>query len=322
MILGLINPAWVRFTRLETRKSVLGVGIGSLALLSIVFFTFYSLLLICGVVSWLMIFGLYNPTWVRFTRLKTRGAIFGVGMGIIVFSMPIAFLFVPEEVKQEMIAKEAEEKARQDRIALERELAQKEKDRIDSIREAKEKARRDSIALEKARRDSIRTERAKQQLSAARSAYDSGNFKNAIASAQEATSTLKSIRNIPEASTLNDEAKTLLADAKEAFANVPKFILSADQLYQEYENNEIAADNKYKGKIVLISGKIQNISKDDIWNTPIIIIGSELFGVRCHLERSENPAVARLSKGQRVSVKGEVKGKDFPYVHVKNCTLQ
>ena len=166
-------------------------------------------------------------------------------------------------------------------------------------------------------------EKAKQQLSAARRAYDSGNFKNAIASTQEATSTLKSIRNIPEASTLNDEAKTLLADAKEAFANAPKFILSADQLYQEYENNEIAADNKYKGKIVLISGTIQNISKGD-WGRPIIEIGSELYsGVRCHLKMSEEHAVARLSKGQRVSVKGEVKGKDLPYyVHVKNCTLQ
>ena len=60
MFLGLINPAWVQFTRLKTRKSIFGVGIGSLALLSIVFFPFYSLILIGVVVSWLMIFGLYN----------------------------------------------------------------------------------------------------------------------------------------------------------------------------------------------------------------------------------------------------------------------
>ena len=171
MILGLINPAWVRFTRLKTRKSVFGVGIGSLALLSIIFFTFYFLFLISVVVSWLMIFGLYKPTWVRFTRLKTRGAIFGVGMGIIAFSMPIAFLFVPEEVeevRQEMIAEEAKEKARQDRIALERELARLKKARQDSIRELKEKARRDSIALEiaraeKARQDSIALEIARKE---------------------------------------------------------------------------------------------------------------------------------------------------------------
>ena len=162
-ILGLINPAWVRFTRLQTRESILGVGLGSLALLTIIHFLYYFLLSICVVVWLLGLLGLINPAWVQFTRLKTRGAILGVGIGITVLLVSIAAFFTPEEVMQEIIAKEAIEKARQDSIALVREQERIARARRDSIREVKEKARRDSIAfvrkqkkLEKARQDSIR----------------------------------------------------------------------------------------------------------------------------------------------------------------------
>ena len=249
----------------------------------------------------LLIIGLIRPAIVvRWGTKQTRGrALLYYGLSFMVLAI------VAAQVKpQELIEKERQERIQQ---AQQREERAREKE--------KEKERERQEQLQKAQPI---LEKAKQQLSAARSAYASGDFKNAIASAQEATSTLKSIQHIPEASTLDDEAKTLLADAEEELANAPDYILSADQLYQEYENNEVAADNKYKGKIVLISGTIQDIGKD--FMSAYIRIGSDLYlGVRCSF--SEEASVARLSKGQRVRVKGEVSGKGVN-VLVKNCSLQ
>lgn len=51
-------------------------------------------------------------------------------------------------------------------------------------------------------------------------------------------------------------------DTKEVQSKTPSYTLSADQLYREYESNEVAADEKYKGEIVIVYGEIQDIGKD------------------------------------------------------------
>ena len=112
-------------------------------------------------------------------------------------------------------------------------------------------------------------------------------------------------------------------DTQEIKSQDASYTLSADQLAREYENNEVAADAKYKGKIVIVSGTIQDIGKD-VMDEPYIIIGGSGFldGVQCFFTESEESSVAHLSKGQRVSVKGEVSGKIIGNVLVKKCSLQ
>jgi len=39
-------------------------------------------------------------------------------------------------------------------------------------------------------------------------------------------------------------------------------VITSQQLYNAYEANEVAADQKYKGKILLVSGEIEDIAKD------------------------------------------------------------
>ena len=94
------------------------------------------------------------------------------------------------------------------------------------------------------------------------------------------------------------------------------------QRHREYENNEVSADAKYKGKIVIVSGKIQDIGKD-IMDEPYIVIGGEGFldGVQCSFAKSQESSIARLSKGQNVKVKGKVSGK-MGNVQIENSSLQ
>ncbi len=100
------------------------------------------------------------------------------------------------------------------------------------------------------------------------------------------------------------------------------FTLPANQLYSEYDANEVAADTKYKGKVVIVTGTIQDIGKD-ILDDAYIVIGGRGFldGVQCMFTKGEQSSVAQLSKGQQVRVKGEVAGK-LGNVLVKKSILQ
>lgn len=111
-------------------------------------------------------------------------------------------------------------------------------------------------------------------------------------------------------------------DTRKVQSQAPSYTLSANQLYREYESNEVAADTKYKGKVVIVSGRIQDIGKD-IMDDAYIVIGGKGFldGVQCTFTKSEQSSVASLSKGQQVSVKGEVAGK-MGNVLVKKASLQ
>lgn len=111
-------------------------------------------------------------------------------------------------------------------------------------------------------------------------------------------------------------------DTKRVLSQVPSYTVSADQLYNDYNSNEVAADAKYKGKIVLISGIIQDIGKD-IMGQAYVVIGGKGFidGVQCLFTKGEEFSVARLSKGESVTIKGEVEGK-MGNVLVRKATLQ
>jgi hypothetical protein len=112
------------------------------------------------------------------------------------------------------------------------------------------------------------------------------------------------------------------SDTKKVKSQPSSYSLDANQLFRDYKANEVAADDKYKGQVVTVSGVIQNIGKD-ITGNAYVVIGGEGFldGVQCTFTRGEQSSVARLSKGQFVTVKGEVTGK-MGNVLMNKCSLQ
>ena len=97
------------------------------------------------------------------------------------------------------------------------------------------------------------------------------------------------------------------------------YTLTAEQLLSEYKADEAAADNKYKGKVVLISGPIRQSGK--FMGTAYIVIGGHGFldGVQCMFRESARNA--SLAKDSQVTVKGEVGGRKGN-VLLRNCTLE
>lgn len=111
-------------------------------------------------------------------------------------------------------------------------------------------------------------------------------------------------------------------DTQEVQSQEPSYTLSAEQLYDEYDSNEVAADGVYKGKVIVVSGTIQDIGKD-IMDEAYIIIGGQGFldGVQCYFTEAGLSTVSQLSKGDFVTVKGEVQGK-MGNVVVRKSSLQ
>lgn len=97
--------------------------------------------------------------------------------------------------------------------------------------------------------------------------------------------------------------------------------IAAAKLYQEYEANEIAADKKYKGKKMRISGKVESIGKD-VLNEPYITLyaGDAAFHVQCYLNDGAQAEI--LKKGDTIVLDGEVSGLSVLNVLVKDCVIQ
>lgn len=108
----------------------------------------------------------------------------------------------------------------------------------------------------------------------------------------------------------------------EIASEVPTIEISASQLYADYEANGVAADEKYKGKVLLVTGVVNNIDKDILDAIYVTLKADEYFGdVQCYFADSHTKTAAQLSKGQKITVKGKCDGK-LMNVALKGCTIE
>lgn len=91
--------------------------------------------------------------------------------------------------------------------------------------------------------------------------------------------------------------------------NKPEFELTATQLYNEFNDNELAAYAKYKDKVISVSGRYaaSGVSLGNPWI--LLDAGSKFFTIQCFLKSNSVQAAASLKKGSNVRVKGIVSGK-------------
>ena len=117
-----------------------------------------------------------------------------------------------------------------------------------------------------------------------------------------------------------DEFENLDQNPKVTSDSNPSVTISASKLYKEYNENEIAADEKYKGKIIEVTGVIRDIGNDIMDNAYITLVGNEYFGdIQCYF--NEKSVVAKLSKGKRITVIGSCSGL-MMNVQINNCIVR
>lgn len=114
----------------------------------------------------------------------------------------------------------------------------------------------------------------------------------------------------------DDDKENEKVEKAEATASI-----SAADLFAEYEANEVAADKKYKGKVLEISGVVDDIGKDFLDEMYVTLAAGKHFGhVRASFGEAHADRVASLQKGQSLRLKCRCEGKMMS-VMVKNCTF-
>ena len=98
--------------------------------------------------------------------------------------------------------------------------------------------------------------------------------------------------------------------------------LTANQLYKAYDDNEIAADNKYKGKKLAVTGKISDIS-EVFGNIAVDLKSDDGIGwttIRCTMKNRDE--VSKLRKGQKVTIIGTCDGLTLNVaINLEDCEV-
>jgi hypothetical protein len=84
--------------------------------------------------------------------------------------------------------------------------------------------------------------------------------------------------------------------------------LTATQLYETYQQDEKKADSLYLGKVIEVSGAIDNLQKTDSTVNILLSAGQPTGGINCSLPAEEGSKTSALSKGATVRVKGRCVG--------------
>lgn len=103
------------------------------------------------------------------------------------------------------------------------------------------------------------------------------------------------------------------------------YLVSAQALHAEYAANEVAADAKYKGKLIVVFGSLAEIRKDAFGNAILDLATSRqqlsLYEVHCKLRESEHGQAAGLAKGAVVFVKARCDGFVLKSVMLSDCVI-
>lgn len=102
--------------------------------------------------------------------------------------------------------------------------------------------------------------------------------------------------------------------------------ISAVDLLEAYDANEVKADKLYKDKILEVTGDVKSIGKD-LFDKVYITLGDKdeafaIISVQCYFkDDSEIDKVAELSEGDKVTVVGVCEGGTLN-VTLKKCVLK
>ena len=97
--------------------------------------------------------------------------------------------------------------------------------------------------------------------------------------------------------------------------------LDAGELFNAYKTDS-AADSKYKGKTVKVSGTI-GASGTDVSGTVFALFeaGDSAYFVRCVFPESMKSEVSALPKNQTAVLQGTIEGKVYGDVKLSGCSI-
>lgn len=120
--------------------------------------------------------------------------------------------------------------------------------------------------------------------------------------------------------TSTDNATTETTEVAEAEVSLP---VTASELYSAYEGNEVAADKKYKGKLLEVTGTVDAIDSSIGDQAVVRLQTSNSFAsVQAKGDDKFTDAAATLNKGHQITMICKGDGEVIGSPMLKDCVIQ
>jgi hypothetical protein len=98
--------------------------------------------------------------------------------------------------------------------------------------------------------------------------------------------------------------------------------ITPSKLCADYNANELAADHDYKGKILDLSARIEDIDREPLSDRAYLTMDCGIItDVWCYFDKAYESQLIPLKKGDYVVVRGTLAGKDmFERISLEHCT--
>lgn len=100
---------------------------------------------------------------------------------------------------------------------------------------------------------------------------------------------------------------------------IPDFVVSPDEIAQEFYDNRLAAEKKYKNKLIQITGKIGVITSNSS-DEPIIKFYAKHHDSEFHFRKSSLDSLLSLKTGDIVTIQGVFDYQAFN-INLENCEV-
>ena len=121
---------------------------------------------------------------------------------------------------------------------------------------------------------------------------------------------------------MGDKSANLDTNNIEPKTQEPIIKISAINLYEEYKENEVRADELYKDKQLEVFGIIGNIGKDILDDMYVTLQTDNYFsGVQGMIKESEKNKVINLQKGQEITLECKNSGKLINVI-LRDCIIK
>jgi lysyl-tRNA synthetase class II len=152
--------------------------------------------------------------------------------------------------------------------------------------------------------------------------------KQVVSSTEINTSSSESTSQAEKLSTTTQSQKAeepVTTDTQETTQQKPEYEIEvlAKDLSKAFNDNEIKANNDYKGKLAKITGQIKDIG--EMFGQTYIVLSNEdeslsnFVDIQCFFkEKDEINKIAQKNKGDKVTIIGKIDGKSLN-VSVQNC---
>ena len=95
----------------------------------------------------------------------------------------------------------------------------------------------------------------------------------------------------------------------------PDFEMAATDLFNEYEADEDAGNEKFLDKIILVSGEVVEISDKSV------IVGDDMTQVNCAIADEHIGDLASVETGQEIRIKGACTGFNMFDIGLTKCVV-